>query len=324
MRKNDENYHRDYSDFRECLIDKKLKIGLVAEFNPFHNGHAYLMRKIKELYPNSEIIVALSSDFVQRGEMACAPFSKRAEIAKEYGASKVVPLDFLTSTQAAHIFAKGSIDILLAENIDLLVFGASDSGDINKYISAANWLNNESEKYNSQVRSYLKQGKSYVASTYQAMIDIFGDEDLIPKDILGFEYVKYIINNNLPIKLNCIKRTAKHSSLEVNEQYASATLLREMLSRGEDISKYSPMKVDLPIQSISSRYEEFKEIITQTPAEQLANIMLVSEGMENLFKKNVMIAKDYDDFISLCSSRRYTKSRIKRVFLYILLEIKKA
>ncbi|AXE61017.1 nucleotidyl transferase [[Mycoplasma] phocae] len=300
-----------------------MRIGVIAEFNPFHNGHAYLLKKIKEMYPNSEIIIALSSDYVQRGEIACSPFSKRSEIALEYGATKVVPLDFFTSTQAAHIFAKGSVDILLNEKIDLLIFGTSDSSDINKYINAANWLNLESERYNKLVRFYLKQGKSYVASTYQAMIDIFGDEDLIPKDILGFEYVKYIINSKLPIKLNCIKRTASHLSLEANEKYASATLLREMLKKGEDISKYSPMKIDLPIPTISSRYEEFKKIVIETPADQLAQIMLVSEGMENLFKKNILIAKDYDDFLSICSSKRYTKSRIKRVFLYILLGIKK-
>ncbi|WP_429980775.1 nucleotidyltransferase family protein, partial [Mycoplasmopsis bovis] len=106
-----------------------LKIGVIAEFNPFHNGHIYLLNKIKEKYPNSKIIVALSSNYTQRGEIACASFAQRKKICKKYGVNKVIKLDFETSTQAAHIFAKGSIETLNKAGIDILFFGTSDSNN---------------------------------------------------------------------------------------------------------------------------------------------------------------------------------------------------
>ncbi len=298
-----------------------MKIGLIAEFNPFHNGHIYLINEIKRKYNNSFLIVALSSDYVQRGEMACAPFEQRKKIAMEYGVDKVVELDFLTSTQAAHVFAKGSIDLLLNQGIDALIFGVSDTDDINKYIYAAMAIKNNIDQYNADVKKYLKEGKSYVLSSYLALGNLIGEEN-IPADILGLEYTKYIIFNNIDIKLDCIKRTAVHNSLDTEGIYASATKLREMLKNNEDISRFSPMKIEYPFPKIEDKYQEFQSIVINNSAEYLANIQLVSEGMENLFKKNIDMPT-YEEFVDACTSKRYTKSRIRRVMLYILLGVKK-
>ncbi|WP_373440430.1 nucleotidyltransferase [Metamycoplasma equirhinis] len=300
-----------------------MKIGFVAEFNPFHNGHIYLISEIRRRFPNCEIVVALSSDYVQRGEIACASFSERKEIALQHGVNEVIELDFFTSTQAAHVFAEGSIKKLISKDVDVICFGASDTNNINKYIFAAQTLKDNLEKYNILVKKNLKEGKSYVASTYSAMHQILGDEELIPQDILGFEYTKYIINNNINVKLECVLRTAEHSSLEGKQKYASATLLRKMLKDGKNISQYSPMQISQPIPKIEDKFLEMKEVIMKSSASELAQIMLVSEGVENLFKKNISLAKNYSEFIDLCSSKRYTKSRIKRVLLYVLLGIKK-
>ncbi|TPR53850.1 nucleotidyltransferase [Metamycoplasma neophronis] len=299
-----------------------MKIGMVAEFNPFHNGHKYLIDKIKELYPGCELIVALSSDYVQRGEMACASFEDRKKIALKHGVDKVVEIDFFTSTQAAHIFSEGAIKILLREGIDCLAFGVSDTDDINKYINATLAIKSNLDTYNQGVKKNLKQGRSYVLSSYLSLGELIGQEN-IPADILGLEYTKTVVFNDLPIQLRCIKRTAAHNSLETNAQYASATKLRDMLKKGEDISPYSPMKVKIPFSRIEDKYPEFQRIVRESSAEELANIMLMSEGMENLFKKNIE-AKDYDTFVDECTSKRYTKSRIKRVMLYTLLGIKKS
>ncbi|AZG68970.1 nucleotidyltransferase [Mycoplasma struthionis] len=297
-----------------------MRVGLIAEFNPFHNGHIYLINKIKELYPGCEIIVALSCDYVQRGELACVSFEKRKQIALEYGVSEVYELDFLTSTQAAHIFAEGSIKLLNTKKIDALVFGVSDTDDINKYIYAANAIKNNLETYNQNLKKVLKQGKSFISAAYESLGLLIGEEN-IPQDILGLEYTKYIVFNNLNIKLNCVKRTASHGSLEVNNQYASATKIRQMIENGEDVSMYTPMKIEYPFLKIEDKYPEFQEIVRSLDNTELAKIKLMSEGMENLFKKHIE-AKNYNDFVEACTSKRYSHSRIKRVMLYTLLKIK--
>ncbi|ACF07500.1 nucleotidyltransferase [Metamycoplasma arthritidis] len=298
-----------------------MKIGLIAEFNPFHNGHKYLIDAIKSKYPNSYLIVALSSDYVQRGELAVASFEDRKKIALENGVDEVIELDFLTSTQAAHIFAKGSIDLLLKNGIQKLAFGVSDTDDINFYLHCAKKIKENLVQYNTELKSFLKKGYSFVFSSFEALKIILASE-VVPADILGFEYVKYIVDNNLDLEPICIKRTVSHGSLTLSKQYASATYLRELLREGKDISQYSPMKVSFPIMKIEDRYSEFQEIVKNNDENWLKNIVLMSEGMENLFKKNID-ASNYDEFVDRCTSRRYTKSRIKRVILYVLLKIQK-
>ncbi|AWX42535.1 cytidyltransferase-like domain [Metamycoplasma cloacale] len=299
-----------------------MKIGLIAEFNPFHNGHKYLINKIKEKYPNSQLIVALSSDYVQRGEIAIASYEERKEMALKNGVDFVVPLDFETSTQAAHIFAKGAIETLLKEGIDLLCFGVSDTSDVDKYINAANRIKNNLDIYNLNVKKYLKQGNSFVKSTFLSLNELM-TEDEIPADILGFEYTKYIIDNNINVKLDCFKRTVAHNSEDPDSIYASGSYIRKLVKEGKNISQYTSMKIDKNYPKIEDRYSEFQTIVLNLSSKELSEIKMVSEGMENLFKKNID-ASSYDEFVERCTSKRYTSSRIKRVILYILMNIKKS
>ncbi|WP_111518125.1 nucleotidyltransferase [Metamycoplasma auris] len=296
------------------------KIGLIAEFNPFHNGHIYLLNKIREKYPQSKIIVALSSNYTQRGEIAVASFAKRKAICKKYGVNQVLKLDFKTSTQAATVFASNAIKLLSKHHIDLLFFGVSDTNDISKYINAAKIIKSNKTTYDENIKRILKSGKSYVAASFESLRMLISDEN-IPEDILGFEYTKYIIDNNLDIELDCIKRTIAHASDESNFIYASGTNLRKMLKEKQDISLYSPMKIKR-IKRIEDTYPKFQKIVKKTDASKLAKITLMSEGMENLFKKNIN-KESYDEFIAACTSKRYTASRIKRVYLYVLKKIYK-
>ena len=103
---------------------KNVRIGIVAEYNPFHNGHIYQINEIKKRWPNSTIVVVMSGRFVQRGEIAIAPFEKRKEIALQNGVDELYELPFFYATQAAHIFAYGAIMELHKHNIDILVFGS--------------------------------------------------------------------------------------------------------------------------------------------------------------------------------------------------------
>ncbi len=176
-----------------------LKIGLIAEFNPFHNGHKYLINQIKKQFKDCFLVVALSDDYNQRGEITIANFKERKLAALSNGVDKVIKLDLLSSTQAAHVFAKGAIDLLLKENINILCFGVSDeNADINTYITSAQQIKNNKVKYDQILKEYLNKGFSYAYSTLESLKKI-SNSKYIPKDILGFEYTKYIINNNLKL-----------------------------------------------------------------------------------------------------------------------------
>lgn len=299
-----------------------LKIGLIAEFNPFHNGHKYLINQIKKQFKDCFLVVALSDDYNQRGEITIANFEERKLAALSNGVDKVIKLDLLSSTQAAHVFAKGAIDLLLKENIDILCFGVSDeNADINIYITSAKQIKNNKIKYDQILKEYLNKGFSYAYSTLESLKKI-NNSKYIPKDILGFEYTKYIINNNLNIELFCFKRTIDSAAKNSDGIYATGSYIRQLIYNGLDYSKYTDMVIREPIKKIEDLYSKFQQIVFSSSQCELSQILLMDEGMENLFKKNIYV-DSYERFVNLCVSKRYTKSRIKRVILYTILGIKK-
>ncbi|QBF34837.1 nucleotidyltransferase [Mycoplasmopsis phocirhinis] len=291
-------------------------VGIVAEYNPFHNGHIRQINWIKQNFPNEKIVVVMSDKFSQRGEYTITSFFKRKQIAKKYGVSKVIKLSFEQSVQAAHIFAYNAIMRLNQVGVDKIVFG-SESNDVQQMIDLATYLNNHLDLFNQHIRYFLKKEKlAYPKAFALALKQISGKNYTLPNDILGFEYVKTIINNNLNIKIFSIKRNIDfHSQLTLN-QYASASLLRQKIKKNEDISHYSPMKIKKG-RFIENDYLKFKKILLSTPLTKLKKIQLISEGIENLFLKNIYHS-NYDDFIQACVSKRYTASRIKRIYAWIL------
>ncbi|MBN4083533.1 nucleotidyltransferase [Mycoplasma sp. CSL10137] len=306
-------------------LKKYRKVGIVVEYNPFHNGHIYQLEWIKNKFPNSRIYVAISHKFSQRGEFICTSYWKRRKIAKKYGVSKFIKLDVNISSQAAHIFAQKSIEKLYKKGIDTLVFG-SETSDINVFKKIAETINNNKDKYNYLVKKYLKQGgNSFPRASNLALNELSGANISMPNDILGLEYVKTIINNNYKIEPYCHTRTIEFHSNNTNNKFASASKIREMLKNNEDISVFTPMK----LKSIKSKflventYGKFKKIVTNLPKEEIEKFKMISEGMENLFKKNIY-HDNYFDFIDSCVSKRYTRSRIKRAYLFVLLKIKKS
>jgi len=294
-------------------------IGIIAEYNPFHNGHIHQLSEAKRRWPNAKIVVAMSEKYVQRGEIAVASFKERANFAKKYGADEVIPLPFEVSTQAAHIFARGAIELLYKKGITLLFFG-SESNDPSRLILIAKTIKENEEKYNKTLKNFLKLGYSFPKAAAQALSSLIGNPITLPNDILGLEYAKTIVNNNFDIEIATIKRTIDFHSEVPSQKFASASYIREMIYKGKDISKYTPMIIKNP-ERIQDHYPEFQRIVRETPANELAKIKLISEGMENLFKKHID-CPSYESFVEATNSRRYTSSRIKRVMLYVLLQIK--
>ena len=298
-----------------------MAIGIIAEYNPFHNGHIYQLKEAKRRWPDEKIIIIMSGKYVQRGEIAVASFDERARYAKSYGADKVIELPFEYATQAAHVFAHGAVKIANENGVDKLFFG-SESDDPKRLMLIARTIHENIDKYNSGLKSYLKMGYSFPKAAATSFSHLIGTPITMPNDILGLEYCKAIIENGYDIEPHTLKRTVGFHSEVPSSEFASASYIRTMIFEGQDVSKYTPMKFNKIPMRIEDEYPKFQEIVKNTPAEQLANIELISEGMENLFKKHID-APTMEAFIERTNSRRYTSSRIKRVMLYVLLEIYK-
>ena len=214
------------------------RIGIIAEYNPFHYGHVYQINKIKELYPDSIIIVIVSTTFTQRGEISLINKWDKTKICLEYGVSLVVELPTLYATQSADVFSYGALKILNSLEIDTLVFG-SECNDVKLLMNLAD-MQLHDDKYNDLVKKYLDSGKNYPSAMSLALYDLSGIKIDKPNDLLGLSYVKEIIKNKYPITPVTIKRTNDYHGNIVNSNIVNASLIRKMISNNDDISSYVP------------------------------------------------------------------------------------
>ncbi|SJZ45014.1 nucleotidyltransferase [Mycoplasmopsis verecunda] len=303
---------------------KKKVVGIIAEYNPFHNGHIYQINWIKKHIPNAYIIVAMSNKYTQRGEITCASYYQRKKIAKAYGVNKVIKLNDKDVIQAAHIFAQAGVNLLNKHKIDYLVFG-SETNNVELFVKIARTIKENNELYHKLIRQYMKKGaNSFPKASNLAIKELLNEDIQMPNDILGLEYIKTIIDNDFNITPISIQRTIAFHSNDVLDEFASATKLREMLKQNQDISQYSPMKIKYnKKRDIAYTYAKFASYVKRTTAKKIAQFKLIDEGIENLFKKQVLLNNNYVDFIEACVSKRYTRSRIQRCYLNVLLRIKK-
>lgn len=296
-----------------------MSVAIIAEYNPFHNGHIYQLKEAKRRWPNEEIIIIMSGKYVQRGELAISSFEERSKFAIKYGATRVIELPFEFATQAAHIFAQGAMEIINKEGIDKVFFG-SESNEPKRLMLISKTIHKHKDKYNKKLKEFLKMGYSFPKSAGASLEVLIGNPITLPNDILGLEYCKAIVENKYNIEPFTLKRTIAFHSEVPSTKFASASYIRNLIFDKQDVSMYTPMTFESIPERIEDHYKEFQDIVINTPAEQLANIKLISEGMENLFKKHIH-SSSYKGFIEKTNSRRYTSSRIKRVMLYVLLGI---
>jgi len=218
------------------------RIGIICEYNPFHNGHLYHINKIKEMFPDSIIVLVMSGNFTQRGEVSLINKWDKTDIALTYGVDIVVELPFVFAVQSADIFARASIQLLSSLNIDTLVFG-SETNDIQKLtLLAQTQINNK--EYDKLVRNYLEDGINYPTALSKALFEITGKKVDKPNDILGVSYIREILIQNKNIEAVCIKRNNDYNSIELNDSITSASSIRYALKHGETVFSYVPEKTN--------------------------------------------------------------------------------
>lgn len=304
-----------------------MKIGLVAEYNPLHKGHLYQINKIKEMYPDGKIIVCMSSNFVQRGEPAIINKFQRAKLAIDLGVDLVFELPVYFSTQNAEIFAKASINILNNLKVEKIIFGSEDKIETLKNILEK--IENNKDIYRENLKENLKKGYSYQKSSLIAM-DFLNkiEKDALKKanNILGLEYLKAIKKINPEISAQTIKRVGvDHNSQDSTLEFASASLIRKKIFQNKSVKNFLPLETYESIKkqklnNLENYYHIFKHQILLDSS--LKDYMDYEIGMENLFLKN-LDAKNFSEFINSCTNKRYSSSRIKRLILSKILDLKK-
>lgn len=294
-------------------------IGIVCEYNPFHNGHLYHIKKIKELYPDSLIILVLNGYFLERGEISLLSKKNKTEIALSYGVDIVVELPFVYGTQSADIFANTSIDILNNLNVKKIVFG-SESNNIEKIKEIARWQLNNKEEFDQNVKFYLSNGENYPTAMAKALKVDF---EFKSNDLLGISYVKKILEKEYNIEPLTIKRTNDYLDLTSTDSIVSASNIREKLHNNIDISSYLPKKSLEKIENINEvlLFNLIKyKIITE---HDLSIYLDVDEGIENRLKKIINDVNNIEQLIKKVKTKRYTYNKISRMLIHILIGLTK-
>ena len=234
-------------------------VGLIVEYNPFHNGHKYHIDKAREITGAEVVIAVMSGNFLQRGEPAIFNKWIRAESAIMNGVDLVVELPVLYSSQSAEIFAIGAVSILNSLKVSEIVFGAeSENIEIIKNIAEAEKSDEKKAEIDEVIRKEMKLGQSYPNAFAKAIKEVFGYEEILtPNNILGLEYLRAINRIKSEIKPSAIKRnSAGFHSTDVTGEIASATAIRKKIFEGnfEEVFKTIPNSSENIIkQEIESR-----------------------------------------------------------------------
>ena len=292
-------------------------IGIIAEFNPFHNGHKYLLEQADGLK-----IVAMSGNFMQRGEPAIVDKWTRAQMALENGADLVVELPFLVSVQAADFFGQGAVELLARLGIDTLSFGTEEVLDYQKISDLYAERGQEMENFVDNLPDSLSYPQKTQAMWKEfAGLDFSGDT---PNHVLALAYAKAVAGRD--IKLHPIQRQgAGYHSVDKDVDFASATALRQHRS-DQDFLERSMPTVNLFENASKVSWEDYFPLlryqILSNP--DLSTIYQINQEMAVRIKEAIKIAKSIKELVELVATKRYTKARVRRLLTYILVQARES
>jgi len=315
-------------------------IGIISEYNPFHNGHKYLIDQAKKHVDGQYIVCVLSSNFLQRGEPSIISKFERAKLAVLNGADLVFELPTVNSCINAKSYAYNSLNLLNKVGIcDTLLFG-SEAGNTNILNQISDVLINEPSSFKKELKMHLASGVSYPKARSLALQKHFNNSDISgiiksSNNILGIEYINAIKELSSPIKFDTIKRIGSsylNENLEVT--FSSATAIRKsILDKG-----ISSIKSQVPTSTYDLLSETFSkyDLVTTEKLDEIMNYRLaslnkndiydfqnISEGIENRIFKMLDKHLTFNEMVTYLSSKRYPKTRISRLLIHILLDIKK-
>lgn len=291
-------------------------VGIVCEYNPFHNGHLYQINKIKKKYDNPIIIACLSSTFTQRGELSVLNKWEKTKVALENGIDIVIELPYVYATQSSDIFASYSVSLLNKLYVDVLCFG-SEREDIESIKKAARYQV-EDINFDIITKKYLNEGISYPTALNKALNELCNISITEPNDLLALSYLKEIYRNGYFMDVYNIKRTSSYHDLDSNAKVVSASNIRTRLLNKQNIKDKVPNNVYelLKDKVLETKYFEYLKykILTE---EDLEKYVDVDEGLNTRIKKAILKSNSLDELIKNIKTKRYTYNKISRMLNHI-------
>ena len=315
--------------------------GIVAEYNPFHNGHLYQINQTKSQTGADAVVAVISGNFSQRGEATITDKFTRTKMALLNGVDLVLELPVSVATASAERFAEGAISIFEQSHIISLLSFGSECGDISLLKSISATLIDEKDSIDLLIKKQLKNGLSYPRARQSALIEFLDtnkrpdfaeplfDTLKSPNNILGIEYIKALTKLNSSITPFTLKRKgANYHAPSITGNIASATAIRNALANSSNehlhsmpIAASSLLKnTNLPSMDKLSAFLHFKLMFSK--AEELYATWDIPRDLIHTFMREVQDCPSYIELTNRCTSKTYTKATVKRSLLRILLEIK--
>lgn len=318
-------------------------VGIISEYNPFHNGHKYHIQAAKEACGADYTVCIMSGSFVQRGEPSIFDKWTRSQIAVMNGADLIIELPVVYACQPAEIFASGAVKILNSLGIvDYICFG-SELGDTDTLQQLARLLQNEPAAFKQLLRKQLEQGVSYPKAVSDALADYTGndihsvDDDILknPNNVLGIEYIKALMALESNIAPVAVKRIVSgHNDTDIAGSISSATAIRNEIKSSGISDKIS---ISIPENSVNiinknlklNRHpvfmNDFSDILLYKlrtiGKSELIKYPNIKEGIENRLKKYANTSSNSEELIEAVKTKRYTRTYIQRLLCHVLLDI---
>ncbi len=316
--------------------------GIIAEYNPFHGGHQYLIEETRKKTGADFIVIIMSGNFVQRGEPALVDKYLRTHMALEGGADIVIEMPVIYSTASAEYFATAGVKILNElKCIDYLSFG-SEWADIVSLSYIANLLLEENDEFRRILKEQLESGNNYPKARQAALYSCCKEEKYkgileTPNHILGVEYLKALSRTNSTIRPFAITR--KGSSYHARDWddtkniYPSATSIRNLLAEKKDfhlLKKGIPHQSDKLLELVASndrvRWDDLMPILDYLVVMNLGNLESfwgIDSDLAGRISKQYIPGRSFEEIINLCHSKNYTDTALRRVFLHMVLNFEK-
>ncbi len=306
---------------------------VISEYNPFHNGHAYQLARIKELSGCDRILCIMSGNFTQRGDIAVFDKYTRARHAVMGGADAVIELPVPFAVSPAELFAKGAVHILSSiPAVKVLAFGC-ENGTADPFLTAAKASLREDREFKAALKEAMKDGTSYVRAHTEVLFRLNKEVDrslfTSPNNILGVEYCRAILTQKADmVPLPIVRVGGGDKDTDILKNYSSATALRGILGEST-LRARRALKRNMPA-FVCADAENFRPIPYETAVmcalisakrEELALAPDCSEGLENCLLSMVRSNPVYGTLLDKVVSKRYTRARIKRILLQNFLGI---
>lgn len=308
-------------------------VGIVAEYNPFHNGHAYQISQAKKITNADAAVVVMSGNFVQRGLPAVFDKWQRTRLALVGGADLVYELPFAFAVQPAHLFARGAVELLVSAGVTNIAFGAEHAQlDFLALARTARQTLNRNEAFKNDYT------QTYATVFNDVLANVTGKRLSTPNDLLGFAYAMAVLDLGYDDKVQLFpiqrKGASYHQTGITDTHIASATALRELMEKKATSSEFANYVSEPAVQLLTAGdqtkswdeawYPFLQYKVLTTPVSQLEQIYQLNDGLA--YRLNEQITRytrvDYETFMTMFKSKRYTWARLQRTNLYTLLNVR--